>query len=104
MSTPTNNTYIYLFYPVHPDLTNPAAWDEPLQAIYDRHYAHLATATAAGTVLLAGRSLDEAGPAMVIFEAASEEEAREFMMQDAFVAEGVVRATLHPFRVSLLRE
>lgn len=54
-------------------------------------------------MILAGRSLDGVGPAVVIFEAASEEEARRFMESDPFVAGGLMRATLHPFRAALVR-
>ena len=55
-------------------------------------------------MLLAGRSLDGKGPAIVILEAASEEEARRLMERDPFVASGLMRATLHPFRPALVRE
>jgi uncharacterized protein YciI len=56
-----------------------------------------------GVVLLAGRSLDEMGQAIVIFEAGSEAEAHKFMEDDPFVAGGLMRAGLHPFRATLVR-
>jgi uncharacterized protein YciI len=54
-------------------------------------------------VLLAGRSQDGVGPALVIVEADSEAEARRFMEADPFVANGLMRARLHPYRVALVR-
>ena len=54
-------------------------------------------------MILAGRSLDGEGPAVVIFEADSEEQARSFMEADPFVAGGLMRAQLHPFRAALIR-
>jgi hypothetical protein len=51
--------------------------------------------------LLAGRSQDGLGPAIVILETASEQEARAFMENDPFVASGLFGADLHPFRIAL---
>ena len=41
--------------------------------------------------------------ALVIIEADSEEEARTFMENDPFVANGLMRARLHPYRAALVR-
>jgi uncharacterized protein YciI len=40
----------------------------------------------------------------VIFEAESEEAARKFMESDPFIAGGLMRASLHPFRAALVRD
>jgi uncharacterized protein YciI len=64
----------------------------------------LKRATKDGIVILAGRSLDGIGPAVVIFEAESEEEARCFMEEDPFVREGLFQAEFHPFRAALVRK
>jgi uncharacterized protein YciI len=96
--------FIYLFDPVRPELvTDPDVWTEEDIRIGEAHFAHLKRATEEGTVILAGRSTDGVGPAFVIFEAASEEEARRFMESDPFVSGGLMRATLHPFRAALVR-
>ena len=96
--------YIYVFDPIRPELvTDPEAWTEEDERIGEAHFAYLRRATEEGTVILAGRSLDEKGPAIVIFEAASDREAREFMESDPFVAGGLMRASLHPFRAALVR-
>jgi uncharacterized protein YciI len=97
--------FIYVFDPVRPAMvTDPDAWTEEDTRIAERHFAYLKRATEEGTVILAGRSLDGVGPAIVIFEAASEDEARRFMENDPFVAEGLMRATLHPYRAALVRQ
>lgn len=96
--------FVYVFDPVRPEMvTNPDAWSEDDRRTGQAHFAYLSLATADGTVLLAGRSLDGAGPAVVILEAASEEEARRFMENDPFVSSGLMRASLHPFRAALVR-
>jgi uncharacterized protein YciI len=96
--------YIYVFDPVRPELvTDPNAWTENDIQIAERHFAYLKQATEEGIVILAGRSQDGLGPAVVIFEADSEEAARRFMESDPFVSGGLMRANLHPFRAALVR-
>jgi uncharacterized protein YciI len=96
--------FIYIFEAVRPEMiTEPDAWTEEDLRIAEEHYAYLKNATEDGIVLLAGRSLDGEGPAIVIVEATSEEEARRFMEADPFVSGGLMRANLHPFRPALMR-
>jgi uncharacterized protein YciI len=96
---------IYHFDPIRPELVPDAeaGTDEDIR-ISEAHFAYLQNATRAGIVLLAGRSQDGVGPAIVIFEAGSEQAAREFMENDPFVSGGLMRASLHPFRDALVRE
>jgi uncharacterized protein YciI len=57
-------------------------------------------------VLLAGRTLNESDPSqfgVVIFEAASEEEARAVMEADDAVREKIMTAQLFPFSVALIK-
>lgn len=97
--------WIYQFGPgERSDLaTNPDAWTEADNQIGTDHFARLRAATEDGVVILAGRSPDGVGPAIVIFEAEDEASARAFMESDPFVSEGLFTATLHPFRAALLR-
>jgi uncharacterized protein YciI len=96
--------YIYLMEAVRPELiTDPDAWTERDNEIAEEHSAYLQQATQEGIVLLAGRSLDGVGPALVIFEADSEAQAQRFMEADPFVAHGLMRARLHPYRAALVR-
>ena len=104
MSEQEEQQFIYVFDPVRPELvTDPDAWTEDDIQIAEDHFAYLQQATEEGIVILAGRSTDGLGPAVVILEAASEQEARHFMENDPFVAGGLMRADLHPFRAALVR-
>lgn len=97
--------FIYQFCPGdRPELaTHPEAWTTADERVGEEHYEHLRRATADGVVILAGRSPDGVGPAIVIFEAESEAAAREFMESDPFLEHGLFGARLHPFRAALLR-
>jgi uncharacterized protein YciI len=104
MSEQKVSHYIYLFDAVRREMiTDPDAWTEEDLRIAEEHFAYLKNATEEGIVLLAGRSLDGEGPAIVILEATSEKAARDFMEADPFVADGLMRANLHPFRPALVR-
>ena len=97
--------HIYVFEAIRPELiTDPDAWTEKDVRIAEAHFAYLQRATDEGTVILAGRSTDGAGPAVVILDIADESEARRFMENDPFVAGGLMRAHLHPFRAALVRK
>jgi len=97
--------FIYVFDPIRPELvTDPDAWTEEDTRIAEAHFAYLKRATEQGTVILAGRSLDGIGPAVVILEVESEAAARRFMQNDPFVSGGLMRANLHPFRAALVRK
>ena len=97
--------WMYVFGPGdRPELrTDPGAWTDTDNAVGVAHYDRLKNAAVAGTVILAGLCTDPDGPAVVIFEAGSEEEATAFMNGDPFVTEGLFTATLHPFVASLVR-
>lgn len=72
--------FIYQFDPIRPELVTDAdAWTDEDNCIAEAHSAYLQKATQEGIVLLAGRSQDGVGPAIVIFKAESEEAARKFM-------------------------
>jgi uncharacterized protein YciI len=104
MPEQSKGQFIYVFEPVRPELvTDPDAWTAEDTRIANEHFAYLQQATQDGIVILAGRSLDGEGPAVVIFEADSEDRARSFMETDPFVAGGLMRAKLHPFRAALVR-
>lgn len=96
--------FIYQFTPgPRPELaTDPDAWTESEEAIAAAHFERLRAAAEDGRVILAGRSQDGVGPAIVIFRANSEEEAMRFMEEDPFVANGLFGARLHPFRAALV--
>jgi uncharacterized protein YciI len=104
MTEQEQRQFIYTITPSRPELvTNPDAWTESERDIARRHFAYLEKATAEGIVMLAGRSQDGVGPAIVVLEASSEEEAHRFMENDPFMASGLMRGKLHPFRAALVR-
>ena len=97
--------YIYqLLSGDRPELaTDPSAWTAADEEVGERHYERLRQATDDGVVILAGRSQDGVGPAIVVFEADDDHAAQLFTDEDPFVAEGLFRASLHPYRVALMR-
>lgn len=80
-------------------------WTERENDIVARHFEALKKAELEGTVILAGRTLnmDSDGFGIVIFEVDSEEKAHLFMETDPAVKEGIMTATLFPYRVALIR-
>jgi uncharacterized protein YciI len=97
--------FLYQFEAVRPEMvTNPDAWTEEDNMIAESHFNYLKKATIEGTVILAGRCLDGIGPAIVIIEVEDEHAARSFMNNDPFVASGLMRAHLHPYRAALVRK
>lgn len=97
--------FIYQFDPIRPELvTDPDAWTGADIQIGKAHFDYLENATREGIVLLAGRSQDGISPAIVIFEAESDEAAREFMENDPFISGGLMMGSLHPFRAALVRD
>jgi uncharacterized protein YciI len=71
-------------------------------AVMSEHFQYLKGLLEGGTLVMAGPALDAAF-GLVVFEADSEDEARLIMAGDPSVANGVMSASLHPYRTSLLR-
>jgi uncharacterized protein YciI len=59
-----------------------------------------------GIAIFVGRTLttDERTFGITVFEAATEEKAREIMNNDPAVIQGVMRAELYPFRIVLMAD
>ncbi len=92
-------TFVYLLKPVRPGLASAPSPDE--ERILDVHFRRLQEALASQRLILAGPCVDGAF-GIVVFRAGSEVEALAFMEGDPAITEGLMTATLHPFRVSLL--
>lgn len=94
--------YIYRIQPVRPQMLieSTAAEDEAVAA----HFDYLQNLTTAGTVKLAGRTLntDSSSFGIIIFEAESETAAQALVENDPAVAARVFRAELFPYRVALV--
>ncbi|MCR8849503.1 YciI family protein [Rossellomorea sp. SC111] len=89
-----------------PRLYQEENWTAGDEEIVKRHFERLKEWTDNGTVILAGRTLNEEEKAfgIVVFEADDEEQAKAFMKEDPTVTEGIMTAELFPYRVALLRK
>lgn len=97
--------YLYTIQPTRAEMLSEGTTPEEAQ-IVGQHFAYLKALTDQGIVILAGRTLntDESSFGIVIFNAASEEAAREVMLDDPAVRQGVMRAKLYPYRVAMMAE
>ena len=89
-----------------PRLLDEKNWTEQDSRIVGRHFRRLQQMHKEGRVILAGRTLNESDPSqfgVVIFEADSEDEARQVMEADDAVKEKIMTAQLFPFSVALIR-
>ena len=94
--------FIYRIQPIRADMQATGPTPEESR-IVGEHFRHLQSLAQSGVVLLAGRTLtsDEQSFGIVILEAADEAHARQLMDSDPAVAQGVMRASLWPFRVAV---
>lgn len=70
------------------------------------HFAYLQQLQAAGTLILAGRTLNNDADTMgiVVINAEDEAAARAIMANDPALIHEVMRGTLYPYRVALISE
>ena len=70
-----------------------------------RHFAYLKSLTDQGVMMFVGRTQnnDEHTFGIAIFEAENEAAAKQIMENDPAVQGGVMRATLYPYKIALLR-
>lgn len=101
-AAPTPQHYLILLHLV-PRLHDDKAWTDVDKDAVGAHFQRLKAATAAGQVLLAGRTKEPGDKTLglVIFTAGSEAAAREFMLADPCVARGVMTAELRPYALAL---
>jgi uncharacterized protein YciI len=101
--TKPEKQFLYRLQTVRAELLKSGPTKEE-SALVEEHFNYLKNLTAKGVVILAGRTLttDESTFGVVIFRAESEEAAREIMNDDPAVKNGVMRATLFPFRVVMM--
>lgn len=91
-------------YFLHPPRENFAAtMTEEEKAVWSRHFAHLQSLLADGTLVLAGPTLGRLNTGVTVFEADDEPAARAVMDSDPVIISGFATGELREFRVSLLR-
>ncbi len=94
--------YAYVIEPTRPTMLRDGLTPREGEVVA-RHFAYLQELNRKGIVQLAGRTLTDDGTAfgITLLAVETEEEARTIMEQDPAVAEGVMTASLYPFRVAL---
>jgi len=94
--------YLYRIQPTRPEMLDDGPTEREATIVRE-HFEYLQALTAAGTVLMAGRTLTtgERAFGIVILVAESEARAATIMRDDPAVREDVMRAELSPFRVAL---
>lgn len=101
---PAPKKHFLIILRLPPRLHDDKAWTDADRAVVTAHFQRLKAATAAGQVLLAGRTPEPGDKTMglVVFTAEDEAAARAFMAGDPCVAAGVMLGELRPFGVALL--
>ena len=91
---------------VTPAFHDASQWTKTQNDALGRHFARLSQATQAGKVIFAGKTSEPLNSTfgLVVFEAESENAARQFMESDPAVEAGVMSATLHPYAIALQRK
>jgi uncharacterized protein YciI len=94
--------FIYVVRPTRLEMLTAGPTPEE-DAIVGAHFEYLEELAEKGTVLLVGRTQNNDGSTfgLCIFEAGSEEEAREIMNRDPAVDRGVMSAELFPYRIAI---
>ncbi len=98
----TARNFLYRIVPVRADMLVTGPTEHEMQ-VMGAHFAHLQKLAADGVVLMAGRTL-VAGPdtfGIVVFKAASPDEAEAAMRSDPAIAQGVMQGELFPYRVAV---
>jgi ketosteroid isomerase-like protein/uncharacterized protein YciI len=91
--------YLYILEAVRPEMVT-AGPNDAENVILAEHGRYLDRLTREGTLILAGRTQEANSMGLAIFRAASDEDARSIMNGDPAVARGIMKATLHPYKVA----
>jgi len=98
-----SSEYLYKIQPTRQEMLIEGLTMEE-ERLVQEHFEYLRSLAQKGVVLLAGRTQnpDPTGFGIVIFRAASSDEARAVMEADPAVRHGVFRAELYPYAISLV--
>lgn len=94
----------YIYYLRAPRLTFAEDATEEEKAHVSDHFYYLQRLLEQKVLILAGRALDLHHPAVAIFEAADDDQARQIMEGDPAVKACVFTAEVAPFRIALHRD
>ncbi len=94
--------FLYRLRPVRPGMISDGPTPQEAAALA-AHMDYLQAAADAGVVLMAGRTTteDEQVFGLCVFQIDSEAEAEAFMHNDPAISQGLMHATLHPYRVAV---
>lgn len=97
--------WMYLLTPSRIGMVTEGPTPEEAETV-SRHFAYLTELTEKGVMILIGRTQnnDENTFGIAIFEAEDESAARRIMENDPAVIGGVMRATLYPYKIALMRK
>ena len=95
-------TYLYRIQPVRPAMLSEGPSEDEAR-ITSQHFDYLRRQMQAGTLILAGRTLnsDYSAFGIAIFQARDDAHMRRITAEDPAVAQRVFRAEWHPFRIAL---
>jgi uncharacterized protein YciI len=96
--------WLYYLKPARLGMVTEGATPEEAE-IVGQHFAYLKDLTEKGVMILMGRTQnnDESTFGVAIFEAEDEAAALKIMENDPAVKNGVMTATLYPYKVALMR-
>jgi len=97
--------FIDVLKPTRLEMLTEGATPEEVETV-SRHSAYFQDLTAKGVMILMGRTQnnDESTFGIAIFEAEDESAAQKIMANDPAVIGGVMRATLYPYKIALMRK
>ena len=97
--------FAYRVHPVRSALLSDGPTPEEI-VVLGEHFSYLQGLMVRGVLILAGRTMntDPSAFGLVVFRAATEEEAREIMQADPAVARGMMGASLFPYRIVMMSE
>jgi uncharacterized protein YciI len=96
----SSQVFLYLLQLVHAEKFDSMSPQE--EEVVEEHFTYLKRALEEGHLILAGPCLDGAF-GVVILEAASSEEAQQFMHDDPAIKKGLMTGDIHSFRLSLMK-
>jgi len=97
--------WLYYLKPARLGMVTEQATPEEIETV-SRHFAYLKELTEQGVMILMGRTQnnDENTFGIAIFEAEDESAANQIMANDPAVSGGVMRATLYPYKIALMKK
>jgi len=96
--------YLYRIQPARPEMLSEGPTQDE-ERIVEEHFEYLKHLMDKGTLILAGRTLnnDYSSFGIAIFKASTLAQAREVVSSDPAVKNRVMRAELYPYRIALLK-